>query len=350
MKANRLAFENSFITWIKTFLPTKSELVQKTRLLAMVVFGSILLTPLVKSLPLLGWDWFYYFTAHNPELNLYLPNSVYPPYTRLFIDLFTWLDWRTSFALLCSLTFMTLAICTWQAGGRWLSIFLALFNPPIIMLLWVGHPDGLAMLGVLTGFIPLALIKPQITIWTALTNRKWFFWTSAFLLISNLIWPLWSMRLVNFAGGIIEYREVLFTNEATIGWAVMGWPIAVVGIALLLGAGSDPLRLMAAGSFISPYLMPYHLAILSPAIGAAKGWKKALIWICSIYVWLGTGLGQWAKLLIFLYPLAVFWGTLSAAEYRQNLRARFAQFRQLLVHFTRKQKKIISKPSMEQEL
>ena len=341
--------ERAILGWLKSFLPTKSTVVEKTRLLAMVLFGGIVLTPLIKTLPLLGWDWYYYFTAHNPELNLYLPSSVYPPYTRLFIDLLTWLDWRSSYALMGSLTLVTLAMATWQAGGRWVSIFLALFNPPVIMLLWVGHPDGLALLGVITGFLPLALIKPQITIWAALINRKWFFGSAAFLLLSNIVWPLWPLRLVQFAGGIITHREVLFANEATIGWAVMGWPIAALGVALLLGAGPDPLRLMAAGSLISPYLMPYHLAILSPAIGAAKTWRKALIWVCSILVWLGTGLGGWGKLLIFLYPLAVFWGTFTFEEYRHNLNIRFTQVKNLLVHFTDKQKQIISNPTMEQK-
>ena len=333
--------DSSIKTFLRSLLPEKTDILDNLRLFAIILAGGVLLTPLMKRLPLAGWDWYLYFTAHNPELNLYLPDSVYPPYTRLFLHPFLWMDWRTSFSLLCSLTLVTIAFATRRSGGSWVDIVLAIVNPPVIMLLWVGHPDGLALMGAATAFLPLAYIKPQLTIWNALINRKWFFWTVAFLILTLIIWPQWTFNITHFTGDIVQHRTVLFMDEATSGWAVLGWPIALLGVVLLLGAGDSPWRLMAAGSLISPYMMPYHLSILAPAIGAAQGWKKKLlIWLCAFLVFWGSGLRGWAKLYVITYPLAIYCCTISFAEYRENLKLWPVRFRNLLIHFKQRKQRL----------
>ncbi len=49
-------------------------------------------------------------------------------------------------------------------GGCYGSIVLTLLTPPLWFLLWIGHPDRLALLGLITGLITLALIETQMTL------------------------------------------------------------------------------------------------------------------------------------------------------------------------------------------
>jgi len=188
-------------------------------------------------------------------------------------------------------------------------VVLALATPPIWFLLWIGHPDALALLGLLTGFIPLALIKPQLTIWSLLRTRALACWTVVFLLLSLALWPWWPLSL----------RHATFTHPAVFGWTVTGWPIALIGIAMLAGAGSDPYRLMAAGCLLTPYLMPYNLALLLPAIGSSRGDRRIVLWATTWLLVLGVGLGGRARYLNLVFPIAAYCLTHSISGYRRNL-------------------------------
>lgn len=282
--------------WLLEWIPARASVLQSLRVFAMVLAGGILLTPVTHRLPMAGWDWYYFFNAGNPAYNLYSLRSAYPPFARPVLQLLTWMDWRDSLALLHGITLAALALGTWKAGGRYGSIFLTLFSPPVLMLLWIGHPDGLAFLGVVTGFVPLTLLKPQITAWSLLSNRKLLFWAAVFILITSIIWPLWFMAL----------GQATLTHEAAFGWVVTGWPVALLGLAMLAGAGRDPYRLMAAGALLSPYLMPYHLAVLTPAIGQVKGYRKMLLWFSSCLLLLGVGLSGPFIYLNLVFPIMVY--------------------------------------------
>ncbi len=314
------AASDRLLLFLRSLLPQPAGLRVGALRLGMAVLGAVLLLPLTRILPFLGWDWYFYFNNHNPALNLAAADSAYPPFTGWFIGLLTWLDWRTSLAVLVGLTLLAVALGTWQSGGRYGSIALALLTPPLWMLLWVGHPDGLALLGVVSGFVPLTLIKPQIAVWSLLSSRRLLAAAAVFGLLTLLIWPGWPLRWLSFARGVIAYREVLYYNEATFGWGVMGWPIALLGALLLAGAGTDAYRLMAAGCLLSPYLMPYHLAVLAPLIGRARGARKLVVWASAWLVLIGTGVRGPAKYLNLLFPLLAYAFSLTPAEYRQNLR------------------------------
>jgi hypothetical protein len=295
---------------IKTFLPTGEELRKSIVTFLAIVMSGLILTPLVMRLPILGWDWYYFFTAHSPDYNLYSSNSAYPPYAHFFIELLSWIkDWRLSLAVETSLSLVVLAIATWRAGGRYGSIILGLLNGVILMHLWAGHPDAIGLIGFVTGFVPLALIKPQIVGWSLLSNRKLFFWTILFLMLTLLIWPMWPLQLT----------QATVWHEAAAGWSVTGWVVPLIGVFLLIGAGNNPWRLMAAGAMISPYLMPYQMVVIAPAIGAAKGWRKAAIWLSTWLVAVGLGVGGASKLLYYAFPLAVYLSLITIEEYKSNI-------------------------------
>ena len=265
--------------------------------LLMIISGGLLLAPLTAQLPLLGWDWYYFFTAHHPHYTLYSANSAYPPFARYFIEMLTWLPWRDSFAILGGITLVSITIGTWRAGGGYGSIVLALFSAPVWMLLWVGHPDGLALAGVVSGFFPLTLIKPQITSWSLLADRRRLVASLLYLALTMIVWPLWPFN----------FRYATVGHEADLGWKSTGyWPVAMLGLLLLVRAGRNPWRLMAAGSLVSPYLMPFHLVVLVPAIGAARGWKKGVLLLASWVVFFGAMLWRPMNIVILLYPLSVY--------------------------------------------
>lgn len=292
-------------------IPDKALLQERCKLFALIVLGGAVLSPLVGRLPMLGWDWFFFFNENNLSYNIASPSSAYPPFAKFFLSLLTWMEWRQSLALLNSITLVTIAVATWQCGGRYGSIGLALLTPPLYFLLWIGHPDGLVLLGVVTGFIPLVLIKPQVAGWSLLKNRASVFWTTVLLVVSLVIWGLWPLNML----------KAPMAHPAAFGWAVTGWPIAVLGFVLLIGAGTDIYRLMAAGCLLSPHLIPYHLAVLVPAIGKVRGYCQILMWASSFLLILGLGLGGWAKYLNFVFPIAVYCFTHTFAEYKANVKA-----------------------------
>jgi hypothetical protein len=287
------------------------------RLFSMIIVGALILSPVVGHLPILGWDWFCFFNRHDPDFNILSPTSAYPPYAPILLSTLTWMDWRISLSLLHSLTLLTVAVATWQNGGRYGSVLLALLTPPLWFLLWVGHPDGLALLGLITGFIPLALLKPQLTVFSLMSNKTLLAWTVVFLIVSLLIWPLWPGRL----------RLANLDHPAAFGWANTGWPILVLGLILLAGAGNHPYRLMAAGFLVTPYLMPYNLAVLAPAIGEAQGRRKVLLWASAWLTVLGVGLPGPAKYLSFIFPLSAYCLTHSLNDYLTNLAVLTGMFR-----------------------
>ena len=292
-------------------IPRRPTIGQSLGLLLFVTIGSLLIYPLTSALPMLGWDWYFFFNANNASFNINSAASAYPPFAKLLLQPLTWLPWRASLALLSGITLLTVAAATWLPRKSYAAVALALATPPLWFLLWIGHPDGLALLGMVTGLIPLALIKPQLTILPLLRTKRLAFWTVLMLVLSLLLWPFWPLAL----------RQATLTHEAAFGWVVTGWPIALVGVAMLAGAGSDPYRLLAAGFLLSPYLMPYNLAILLPAIGSCRGPRRLLLWATTWLLVPGVGLGGQARYLNLVFPIAAFFLTSSLHGYRENMQA-----------------------------
>jgi hypothetical protein len=308
-KDTRSAISTLTTRFFQSVLPSRKDVLTSVRLFGYILFGGILLYPLFSRLPLLGWDWYFFFTAHHPTDNIYNPGNPFFPYTKYFIQLLTWMYWRDSLAILGGITYMAIALGTWAAGGKYGSIALALLNPLPLFLLWVGHPDGLALTGMLVGFIPLALIKPQITFWSFLRSKAQMFWVFLFLGLVILIWPNWMHGTFGST----------WDHSASFGWQALGWPVLVLGFILLLGAGNDPWRLMAAGCFITPDLMPYHVIVLLPAIGKVQGKWKAVVWFCTWLVFVGTGAGGNVRFINLLLPLSIYLALQTPQLYKETV-------------------------------
>jgi len=263
--------------------------------------GGLLLWPLVHRLPMLGWDWNQFFYPRQFA-------GLYPPWTEEILWPFSWVDWRASFSLVNSLALMTLAVATAQQArqdsrlGRLTAVVLAMLTPPIYMLLWQGNVDGLVLLGLVAMplGVPLVLMKPTVAGWALLARRGWTLWGAAFGLISLLIWGLWPLDLLS----AFDYRNL---HPLAMGWQVLGFPLAIIGAILLCFTNADPFRLMAAGTFLAPYLQPVHFLVLVPAIGRVRGWKRILLWGWAWVVGLAPGFMGITKYLALGFPLAVWW-------------------------------------------
>ncbi len=312
---NSVKSKSALLTFLKeqarSFLPTKTDFKNSIILFLMVLFGAILLYPLFVRLPLLGWDWYFFFNSYHPTDNINHPFSPFFPYTKIFVSLLTWLPWRDSLAILGGITYMSIALGAWKNGGKYASVLLAVTTPVSLFDLWVGHPDGLALLGFLMGFIPLAFVQPQITLWSYLRSKAWIFWAGITLAFVFILKPTWIHTLT---GGAV------WGHSASFGWHALGWPVLLLGILLTAGAGSNPWLLMSGGCMLSPDLMPYHLVVFLPAIGKVAGWKKILVWLAAWVVALGTGLGGPWRWLNLLLPLTIYFSLQTPRNYLDTIK------------------------------
>ncbi len=285
----------------------RRELFDWRALLACIVGGAALY-PLTRLLPFLGHDWLMYFSVLDRVPNVY----AYPPWTQIALlplNLGTQLE---GIALLNGLLLMTVAVAAAREGrlftrrSRLLAAILAVVTPPVFQLMWQGNVAGLVLLG-LVGMplmLPYALLQPNLTVWAIISRARWLAWAAGFGLLSLAIWGWWPGAML----ATVAADAQRITHPIAMGWQAMGWPVLAIGLALLPFTTADPLRLLALGAFLSPYLMPVHLVLLLPALGRVTGWRRALLWGCSWLTLLpAMFLTDWSKAAALLFPFAVWW-------------------------------------------
>jgi hypothetical protein len=138
------------------------------------------------------------------------------------------------------------------------------------------------------------------------------------LLVSFAIWGFWPLRMFSVW---TVHAEGKYPNDIAIG--LIGLPIALV---LLWFSRGDVDMLMLAGTFTTPYLLPYNLIVVAPAIARMPP-AMALIalvfsWAPMSANWLGPS-GWWLGWLF----IGWVWLGLAAARYPGSVFARI--FRKL---------------------
>jgi hypothetical protein len=158
-----------------------------------------------------------------------------------------------------------------------LAVIFALLNPIPWMLLWLGQIEAIVTVGVtvLPIGIPLLFAKPHMGLWAALGSRRDVACMILLLLISLGIWGLWPRSVL---AHVFTHR---IPHPISMGWRVIHPAVGLLGILLLLMTTRDPLRLIAAGTLISPFVMPYHYYILLPALGRTHGYRQLALWLIS---------------------------------------------------------------------
>lgn len=263
--------------------------------------GSLILLPLTTRLPALAYEW--------PLYRAGVFDATYPPWLQLAISPLAVWEWRTGAALLFGLLFMSVAIGTarearGQSRGSMLGgVLLALVTAPVLMLLWEGNASILTLMGVvmLPLGVPWATVQPHLAPWALLARRSWTLWGLVFLALTLIVWGPWPIQiLMNVEGSL--------GHPIAMGWINLGWPLLLIGLALLPFTNADPLRLIAVGAFIAPYLMAVHLVLLLPAIGRVTGWQRVALWLCAWLTLLPAMFySDESKLAAMIFPLAVWW-------------------------------------------
>lgn len=269
------------------------------RKLGLVIFGGLVLTPLLYRLPMLGHDWYKVF--YQGVLHMY------PPWMIPLFAPFRMVDWRWGLAFVNSLTLVGVAAITaWQAENvRWDGLkaaMMALLNPTVWYLLWNGQVDGLVLISllVLPWSIPLLLLRPQILGWVLIARKKWTYALVVWLGISVVIWGWWIGHLLEMSSGSIVHPTAM-------GWATLGWPIFVAGLVLLFFTEGHFWRILSAGFIAAPYLQPYHMVILYPALGRVTGWRRWALWGMLWVVGLAPGFVGWFRYAALGFPLLIWW-------------------------------------------
>jgi hypothetical protein len=282
-------------------------------LLAILILTGVTGALFFKAHLFLGHDWLSYFSLQPNGLIPLRPNPSYPPWI-LGVALLPLREMPPflGLALVDGLTLSSLSVLTYRYARcafpdnrlpAFAALVLVLFNPLPWMMMWLGQVDALVLVGlVMLPFgVPLLLGKPNTGAWAVLNSRRDILWSIGFGILSLILWGLWPLDMLRLASPDI------YKHPIVMGWGAIHPSLALLGIGLLLFTDRDLLRLIAAGSFISPYMMPYHYFVLLPAIGRVSGWRQLVLWMTSLLLLAVTAFfTPETKLMAQLFPLSVW--------------------------------------------
>jgi hypothetical protein len=268
---------------------------------------------LIQDAPLLGYDWYYLFQRNLPT-NIYYPPWHYPPWTDIVLSPLANLPWRFGLALINGISIATVTLMTFHQGRenpRWRfpATLLALFSLQTFIVLWLGHIDGLAMLGfwALPWAIPIVAMKSTFIGFAILSKKSWFLGAIVFGILSLAIWPGWPIELIS----TMDFRN---RHPAAGGWRQTGYIPVIAGLLLLLKSKrTDLFQALAAGAILYPFILPYHAIVLLPALGALKGVRLLVAWLAA-WMMLVPLIVQGQFWIYFVFPLAIWYFRYSDTE------------------------------------
>jgi hypothetical protein len=211
-----------------------------------------------------GFDWNHFFQFGR------FP-GFWMPWSKALVG---WMDFPTVFAL----SLIGLGLRTWKYSRSPLPLVLSLISLPMLWILHLGNYDCLVLLGLmlLPWGVPLALLKPQLTAFALLANRKWFLAGVIWGVISLIVWGPWPLTQINTIITNPAWREEWVQDITLFPWGLL------VAVPLLWYSRGDEDLLMASGSLATPHLFPYHFIVLMPSLGRMRRRWMILTWI---YTW-----------------------------------------------------------------
>ncbi|HCE16802.1 MAG TPA: hypothetical protein DEQ80_02985 [Anaerolinea thermolimosa] len=255
---------------------------------------------------MIGFDWIHFWSKSlNP--------SHYPPWTAWFLPFANW-------NLFIGITVGGFSVLVFSRATSKKSAIISFFCLPFLWLVLLGQIDGIATSGLvaLPLTIPIALIKPQITIFALLSKRSFLLLTIIFLLISFCVFGFWPSAM-------LSVTTIQSFNRAEQNIGLGGWWTILALIGLWFSRG-DMDMMMLCGAVAVPYLIPYHLFPTVPAVSRLPPWAAMVAaltsWLPLSANWIGPK-GWW---LGWIY-VAWVWCYLAIDRYR-NTRV-FQQVHQL---------------------
>jgi len=228
-----------------------------------------------------GFDWKMYFAKG-------LIHPVWTPWATIVIR-------YLNFPLVVAITLFCITLRTYQYQKSPFPVALAIISLPTLWVLFMGNLDGIVILGLLLlpWGAPLVLMKPQISAFAILAKRSHFLAGIIWVLISLIIWGLWP---INFLQVLAPEWKVEWIQDISL----FPWGILIAVPLLWLSRGDEDL-LMAAGSFATPHLFPYHYILLMPALARMnKPWMFGtwiISWTPLLANWLGPQAWHFGNLL-----------------------------------------------------
>ena len=242
----------------------------------------------------IGFDWVHFFGIRNVPV-------FYPPWDLWLITPLTW-------QILIGLTLAAVCIAAVMRSVHPISAAMVLFCLPVLWTVFLGQLDGIVTLGLLylPWLAPLALAKPQVSIFAFGAKRSYLIGFAVCLIISMLIWGAWPLRMMNVESYYAEGRY-----QQNIGMGMWGLPLTLITLWFSRG---DMDMLMASGVFLVPHLIPYNLLPLTPAVARLRP-KAAILafvfsWLPFSANWLGP-IGWWLGWIF----VAWIWLNLAASRY-----------------------------------
>ncbi len=250
----------------------------------------------------LGFDWMHFFRHWET------PFLYYPPWTNLILRWFNW-------PLLVGLTLAGYMLAVIRRSVHPLSAAAAIVTLPLFWAAFLGQLEGLVLIGLswLPWLAPLALIKPQVAVFALLSRKSSIIAALAAFLASLLIWGFWPLRIITnlqTKGALLATR-----GDQDIGIGLAALPVCLL---MLWFSRGDMDMLMLAGAVGLPYLIPYHLMPVTPAVARLKPWKAVtaglLSWLPLSANWVGPR-GWWLGWLF----IAWLWLNLAAKRYPESV-------------------------------
>ncbi len=166
-------------------------------MLIATIVGGLLIAPLLRDQPFLGFDWVVSFSQHIFDMD-------YPPWVCLMLRPLTALPSRTGLIILQGLAFSSVSLLTYRIARQTfpdnrlpavIGVILVLISPYPWLVFWAGQIEVMVIIGIMAMpfGIPLLFAKPNLGIWIVFRSRRDIFLTLGFVLISFVIWGLWPL-------------------------------------------------------------------------------------------------------------------------------------------------------------
>jgi hypothetical protein len=293
---------SDFSQKIRQSIPKRDELIRRARsgVKYLILFAGLYVLGMFMPK---GFDWVTFFSKGR------FP-AFWMPWTK---PLVAWLNYPT----LIALTLLGMGVRAYRYRPSPLALALGLLSLPTLWMFHLGNVDGLAIFGllILPWGAPLVLLKPQVAGFALLAKRSSLIATVVWLLISFAIWGLWPLtwRELVVAGGKADWPN----DISLFPWGLL------VALPLMWFSWGDEDLLMAAGSFATPHLFPYHFIALMPALARMRIPWMLLTWLISFTPFLSNWLGPWAwhfgNLMSVLFWLGIYLNLSPEQRRKRNL-------------------------------
>lgn len=242
----------------------------------------------------IAFDWVNVFSRGR------LP-PFYPPWGGLVIRFLTW-------QLLFSLSMAGIGLSIFVRSKHVISSIAALLALPVFWTIFLGQLEGLVTLGLLglPWLVPIALIKPQVSVFALGAKRSYLTAGILWVIISFAVWGFWPARM--FAVNTY-YAEGRYVQDISIGLAGL-----FVALPMFWFSRGDMDMLMISGTFMTSHLIPYNMLPFTSAIARLKPIPALIACVLSWLPFSANWLGQWGWWLGWLFVIWL-WGWLAASRY-----------------------------------